>query len=268
MPMTHFLKISAIIFLAMVTVVSCKKKDDDEVVDDPKAENRKVLGSSGEDILSADIYTKLRLELLFTETTRPTPETIIALEQFLNARVNKPGGISIVETMIPPPNNGPYSLDEIREIEDEHRTQYTIDDDIALSMFFANGSSENDTDTSFTLGSAYQNTSIVVYRNTLFNFVGGPNNTTLATLETITSQHELGHLFSLVNISSDDIHPTDHEDTENGKHCVIADCLMYFSSAASRPEHEARFANRSQGDGIPVFDALCLADLVAKGGKE
>ena len=264
--MTHFFKISAIIILALVTIVSCKKKDDDVELEDPKAENRKVLGSSGEDILSADIYTKLRLELIYTQTTRPTQETIVAIEQFLNARINKPEGISIVETMIPAPNNGPYSLDEIREIEDEHRTQYTIDDDIALSMFFANGSSENDTETSFTLGSAYQNTSIVVYRNTLFNFVGGPNNVTLATLETITSEHEFGHLFSLVNISGDDIHTADHEDTENGKHCVIEDCLMYFSSAASRPEHEARFANRGQGN-IPVFDDLCIADLQAKGGK-
>ena len=265
--MTHFFKISAVIIFVMLTMGSCKKKDDDTVVVDFKADNRKALGASAEDILSADNYGTLRLEFAFTETTRPTQETINALQQFLLERINKPGGINIIETMIPAPNNGPFSLDEIRDIEDEHRTQYTIDNDIALFMFFANGSSENDTETSATLGSAYQNTSIVVYRNTLFNFVGGPNNLTLATLETITSEHELGHLFSLVNLANDDIHPTEHEDPANNKHCVIEDCLMYFASQASRPEIERKLATRSQGN-IPVFDELCLADLLAKGGKK
>ena len=263
--MTHFFKISAILFFVTLAVVSCKNNDDD-VVADFKAENRKALGTSGEDLLSADTFTKLRIEFLFTALTRPKLETINAIEQFLEARVNKPGGISIIETEIPAPSNAPFSLDEIRDIEDEYRTQYTIDDDIAVSVFFANGSSENDTETSFTLGSAYQNTSMVVYRNTLFNFVGGNNNVTLAELETVTSEHEFGHLFSLVNLTNDDIHAKYHLDTVNDKHCVIEGCLMFFSSSVTRSQMETRFKNRSQGN-LPVFDDLCIEDLQAKGGK-
>ena len=266
MPMTQFLKISAVFIFTMLTIFSCKKKDDDGATTNLKAENRKGLGSSAEDILSANDFFKLRLEIVYTETTRPTQETILALQQFLNERVNKPNGISITETMIATPTNGPYSLDEIRDIEDEHRTQYTIDDDIALYMFFANSSSENDTETSVTLGSAYQNTSIVVYKDTLISFVSGANNDDLAAIETITSEHELGHLFGLVNIVNDDIHNTGHEDPVNGKHCVIEDCLMYFSSATTRSAVATRMQTRSQ-NGIPIFDKLCLADLVAKGGN-
>lgn len=266
MPMTHFLKISAVIIFTMLTIISCKKKDDDGAADDPKAENRKGLGSSAEDILSANEFSKLRLEIAYTQNTRPTPETVQALQEFLATRINKPGGISITERMIATPTNGPYSLDEIREIEDEHRTQYTVDDDIALFMFFANSGSENDTETTFTLGSAYQNTSIVVYRDTLFNFTGGANNTTLTELEIITSEHELGHLFGLVNIVNDDIHDSGHEDPVNEKHCVIEDCLMYFSSATTKAALMTRLQNRNRAE-IPAFDALCLADLAAKGGK-
>ncbi len=266
MPMTHFLKISAVFIFTMLTIVSCKKKDDNDNIDDFKVENRRGLGVSAEDILSANDFSKLRLEIVYTETTRPTPETIQALQQFLGDRINKPNGITITEKMIATPTNGPFSLDEIKDIEDEHRTQYTIDDDIALYMFFANSSSENDTDTSVTLGSAYQNTSIVVYKNTLVSFVSGSDNDALIAIETITCEHELGHLFGLVNIVNDDIHPSGHEDAENGKHCVIEDCLMYFSSASTRSAIETRMQNRNQNT-IPVFDDLCLADLAAKGGK-
>jgi len=264
--MSNFYKISTLFILILLAGASCKKKDDDGGMVDPKAENRKVLGASAEDILSADTYTKMRVELVFTEFSRPTSETIDALVPFLNERVNKPGGITITQKVIPPPTTQPYSLDDIREIEDEHRTQYTIDDDIAVYIFFADGGSENDTETSFTLGSAYQNTSLVVYRNTLFNFVGGPNDVTITDLETITAEHEFGHLFGLVNISNDDIHNSGHIDPENDKHCVIEDCIMYFSSSAGREAIEARFQNRTPGN-IPVFDDLCLADLQAKGGK-
>jgi len=265
--MTHLFKISAVLIISLLTIVSCKGDDDDDVKVDPKAENRKVLGSSGEDILSGDVFKKLRLELVYTPATKPTQETISALQQFLNARINKPGGISIIETEISAPNTASFSLTDIRAIEDENRTQYTEDDDIALYIFFASGSSENDTNTSVTLGSAYQNTSIVVYSNTLFSFSGGSSGTAFSTLETITVEHELGHLFSLVNLANDDIHLTGHIDPENDKHCVIKDCLMYFASSASRPVIAAKLQARAQLGGIPVFDDLCLADLQAKGGK-
>ena len=264
--MSNFFKISIILLISFGSLFSCKKKDDDVVVVDLKAENRKVLGASGEDILSADAFTELRLELVFTKTTRPSNQTIIALRDFLEQRVNKPDGVQIIPNLIPAPNTQPFTLDEIRDIEDDHRMQYTEDNSIALYIFFANGSSINDTDTSVTLGTAYQNTSIVIYSSTLVQFVGGPNNLSLSTLETITTEHELGHLFSLVNLANDDIHPIDHEDPDNNKHCVIEDCLMYFQSSATRAAITNRMSRRAQG-GTPVFDDLCIADLRAKGGK-
>jgi hypothetical protein len=264
--MSNFFKFFIILLISFGSLFSCKKRDDDQVMVDLKAENRKVLGSSGEDILSADTFNELRLELVFTNTTRPSNQTINALQDFLNQRVNKPNGIQITQNLIPAPNTQPYSLDEIRDIEDDHRTQYTEDNSIALYIFFANGSSINDTDTSVTLGTAYQNTSIVIYSSTLVQFVGGPNNLSLSTLETITTEHELGHLFSLVNLANDDIHPIDHEDPDNNKHCVIEDCLMYFQSSATRAAIKNRMSRRAQG-GTPVFDSLCISDLQAKGGK-
>ncbi|EDM43342.1 hypothetical protein SCB49_01267 [unidentified eubacterium SCB49] len=264
--MTHFFKISAVIILTVVSVVSCKSTDDEGAAMDLKAENRKSLGASSEDILSADNYSKLRIEFLFSETTKPTIESKLLIQDFVYDRANKPGGVHIIETLIPAPTNETFSLDDIREIEDEYRTQYTEEDDIAVSVYFANGHSENDTETSVTLGSAYQNTSIVVYSDTLQEFINGTGDVSLADLEVLTTTHEFGHLFGLVNISDDDIHTEGHEDTEHSKHCVVEDCLMYYASSATRAAIKTRFENRGV-ESIPELDALCLADLVAKGGK-
>jgi hypothetical protein len=243
-----------LLFSIIILVTSCKK-DDDVAIDNSKAENLLGLGESAEDILSDDIYKSLVVELVYSNGFRPEQRSIDNFRQFLNERVNKPGGISIIETVIAPAVGAPYTTQEIRDIEAENRTRYTTEDQIAIYVFFANGNSQGDTGSSVTLGTAYRNTSLVVFQETLQGL-----DVDRFLVEATTLRHEFGHLFGLVNILNDDIH-TDHEDPDNNKHCVVEDCLMFFASTIPNTIPDPMDSD------IPQLDALCIADLQAKGGK-
>lgn len=253
-------------FAILILFSACKSDENDDSMADFKAENRKGLGASASDLLSNDTYQNLRVEFAYSEGFRPEQETITNFVNFLNARVNKPGGVSITETVVAPQEGSPYTTSEIREIEDDIRTLYTAGDEIVVYIFFANGRSNNDTATSVTLGTAYQNTSIVLYESTLRN-ISASQNIDLSTLESTTLHHEFGHLFGLVNIQDDDIHQN-HEDPNQARHCIVEDCLMYFETNSADRTALRTFFNRSTSTNIPQFDTnLCIEDLQAKGGR-
>lgn len=240
--------------LTIIITFSCKK-DDSNPIDESNAENLKALGVSAEDLLSNDIYTSFVVEIVYSNGFRPKQQTIDTFRNFLVQRLDKPNGISIVETVIDPPQGEPYTISEIREIESNNRTRFTNGDQIAVYIFFANGNSTNDTETSVTLGTAYQNTSIVVYEETLQNL-----DQDLFLMEATTVRHEFGHLLGLIDIQGDDIHPEGHIDAAHAKHCLVEGCLMYFASTIP-----STIPDPNKGD-IPILDPLCIEDLQAKGG--
>ena len=247
------------ILFSLLILFSCASDDDSisDNEDDIRQENLKPLGVSAADLLSEATYKSLTVELMYSSGYRPTQQTLDDFRIFLEERVNKPGGITFVETIIERPDGGSYTISKIKEIEAEKRTQYTVGDDIAVFIYFTHSNASTDTPTSVTLGTAYYNTSIVIYQQTLTD-VSSSQNTDLYILEETTLQHEFGHLFGLVNIQGDDIH-SNHEDNDHLKHCVVQDCLMYFESNT-----RSYFRNRSS---VPNFDSLCIEDLQAKGGK-
>ncbi len=259
--MNIFKSPSIIILLCVLLFSACKSDDNGNTAEDLTEANKKSLGTSAEELLSSGDFESLTIELVYAEGFRPNTQSITNFKAFLEARVNKPGGISILETVIDPPANAPFTIQEIVQIEDQNRTQYNNGQNIAVYIFFANGSSSNDTPTKVTLGSAYRNTSIVIYEKTLQNL--NDEGLNLITLETSTLNHEFGHLFGLVNIVEDDIH-TEHEDAENDKHCNVEDCLMYFESAALKTAVMSRFFGKNS---VAELDVLCIEDLQAKGGK-
>ncbi|MEL6811762.1 MAG: membrane metalloprotease [Bacteroidota bacterium] len=250
-----------ILCFGLLAVVSCKSDDDEQVIEDPFAENKKRLGTSAEDILSSDIYKSLTVELVFAEDFRPSQASLDNLRDFLTARVNKPQGINFVQTVVPEQPNDPFDIDEIKEIEDRLRTKYTNGDEIAVYIFFSNGSSSNDTQTSVTLGTAYRNTSIVIYERTLQVITEGDAEL-LSIIESTALNHEFGHILGLTNIIGDDIHQ-EHEDLDNLKHCFVEDCLMYFQATNVTRNKLDRMMRMAE---VPALDPLCIGDLQAKGG--
>jgi hypothetical protein len=245
-----------------LSLISCKDDDSDGSPVDPTAENKKALGVSAEDLLSDDIYKKLRIELVTTTSYQPEAASIQAFRNFISERVFKPGGIQFIERQIPDQAGAPFSLDKIKEFEEEFRTQYTLGNDIAVYIFFSNGSSTNDTQSSVTLGTAYRNTSIVIYQKTL-EIITQAEPELLPLLEQTTLEHEFGHILGLVNLQNDDIHSA-HEDPNSAKHCVVEECLMYFDATNVGRSALSRLFTRGV---VPQLDPLCIADLQAKGGK-
>lgn len=252
-------QIYLLLLFGLLAFSACKKDDDPSA--DPTSENRKALGVSAEDLLSDDIYKSLVVELVYPGPLKPTNSTIDNFRNFLAERLNKPNGISFKETVIQAPSGAPFSIEEIKDIEDEFRTEYNTANQMAVYVFFSNGASVNDTDTSVTLGTAYLNTSIVVYEKTIRDLVSQNSNLDLTSLETSTLMHEFGHILGLVNVQNDDIH-SDHEDPAHLKHCIVDTCLMYFESNGSK----SIVNYLKQGNSIPVLDPLCIEDLQAKGG--
>jgi hypothetical protein len=51
-------------------------------------------GSSSHDLLSGDIYKSMVIELVYVQGFEPSAT---AINKFLNARSNKPGGITVVK---------------------------------------------------------------------------------------------------------------------------------------------------------------------------
>lgn len=253
-------QIRLLTLMAAVFFFGCSSDDDKTVVNGvDRSPNLKATGSSANDFLSASKYNTLIIEVFYVQNFRPQPATLVNLKNFMEDRLNKPGGVTIIEKEVPSLGNAPYDLDEIAQIESLYRTKYNYGNILTMYMFFADGGATTDTDSSFTLGTAYRNTSFVMYESTIKNLsdsVGEPNR---VDLETTVIQHELGHLLGLTNLGSPMV--TAHEDLTHPKHCNNEDCLMYWEADGSS------LLGMMVGGNVPTLDANCLADLQANGGK-
>ena len=253
-------KILALVLLVFV-MVSCSK-------DDPNGNgnnngnitaNQQPTGSSSHDLLSDDTFTSMIVELVYVEGHQPTQTAINNFVAFLNARTFKPGGIIVDARSIPSPGITNYKSQDFLNVESDNRTLYNTENTIAVWAYFADGKADGDTSTQVTLGTAYRNTSFIVYEATVRSVSGGLNEPSTAVLESTVIQHEFGHILGLTNFGA--TMQTPHEDTSNSKHCNVEDCLMYYA-ATTGPS-----IMNTMGGTVPQLDALCIADLQANGGK-
>ena len=256
------MKLQKIFLLATIALLlGCSKDDDnDNLVNGvDRTPNLQATGSSARDFLTASTFNSLVIEVFYVENFRPNPQTLVNLKNFMQARLNKPGGVTIIENQIQSPGMAPYDINEIAQLESAIRTKYNAGNILTLYMFFADGGTTNDTDTQFTLGSAYRNTSFVMYESSIQNLSGGVGEPSRVNLETTVIQHELGHLLGLVNLGTP--MQTNHEDSAHPKHCTNENCLMYWEAEGSG------LLEMMVGGNVPQLDANCLADLQANGGK-
>tara|TARA_R110002049_G_scaffold993_3_gene7159 strand:- start:35101 stop:35808 length:708 start_codon:yes stop_codon:yes gene_type:complete len=222
--------------------------------------NQKATGSSSSDLLSDATFKSIVIELVYVEGFKPTQSSIDNFVTFLKARTYKPNGITVETRAINSPGNAPYTNQEIIAIEDANRTKYNTNNQIAIWAFFADGSSENNTDSSIVLGTAYRNTSFVIYEETIHNSSNSPFKPNRSLLETTVITHEFGHILGLTNLGADMV--TNHEDTEHAKHCNEENCLMHWTVESS-----IGLSNMVSMSAAPQLDAQCIADLQANGGK-
>lgn len=249
--------------LALVLLVSCAKEDS---ANETSAEgnlisnNQKSTGSSANDLLSDAAFKSMVVEVVYVQGFEPSASAISNFVSFLNARTYKPGGITVVKRAIASPGKSTYTNQEIVAIEDANRTKYNSTDQIAVWAFFADGASASNTDTAVVLGTAYRNTSFVIYEKTLQSLSDSPFEPNRSLLESTVITHEFGHILGLTNLGT--ALQSNHEDAEHTKHCNVASCLMYYSA-----ESGSGIANMVSGGSAPQLDAQCIADLRASGGK-
>lgn len=261
MKKNHF-RILLFSFLSIIFLFIGCNDDDTTTTTDPNeginAENRQPLGTSANELLSSDEFTSLRVELAYSEGFRPTQTTINLLVPFLEERLDKPGGITLVESIITSDEEGPYDINEIVAIEDANRTVFNDGDEIGVWLYFSDERSTGDSGNSVVLGTAYRNTSMVVYERTFIEIGNNPATPINRTLiESSTIRHEFGHIFGLVNIGTP--LTSDHEDENNPRHCNVVGCLMFFQTVTNS-------FNNGDLDSLANFDPLCIGDLQANGG--
>lgn len=255
-------KIITVLSIGLFLFVSCSKEDDTSVNPDvvnPNT-NKQTTGSSSNDLLSDKKFTNMVIELVYVTGFEPSATAVNNMVSFLQARTYKPNGITVQKRAIPSPGKATFTTEEIAAIESANRTKYNSSNQIAVWIFFADGKSVTDTSTSVVLGTAYWNTSLVIYEKTVQGLSDSPLEPSRSLLETTIISHEFGHLLGLTNLGA--ALQSAHEDTAHPKHCNVSSCLMYWSAETGHG-----VSNMVSGGTTVQLDAQCLADLRANGGK-
>lgn len=236
-------------------IFSCSSDNGGTNEQDTFSSTQKV-GDSSNEFLAASDYTSLTIEVDYVEGFQPSQAALNNLKSFLEARLNKPGGISItLDDMISSPGGSPYSSQEAFDIEKENRDTYSQGNTLAAYFLILDGQAEQEN----VLGFAYFNTSMALLGGTIESNSGGFNQPSKETVETAVLQHEFGHILGLVNNGTAAVQ--NHEDQNNEAHCNVDSCLMYFAVRTSD------FMNNLTGGNVPELDAQCIQDLQANGGK-
>ncbi|APG60081.1 hypothetical protein [Christiangramia salexigens] len=247
---------------SIVVLISCSKEDSTNPRNGgiDKSANLKALGTSATELLSDVSFTSMNIEIAYVEGNRPADEAINIFRNFLEARTHKPDGIRINLRAVSSSGQAPFTIDEIVQIEKSERTAYNAGDEIAVWIYFADGSNEKDTNEKFVLGSAFRNTSMVIYEKTIKDFANRTGAPSRAIIEAATLNHEFGHLFGLVDLGTTPV--SDHEDPNNEGHCVSDNCLMRASI-----EFGGGVVDVINGSEVPKLDEACRNDLISVGGK-
>ena len=238
--------------LLLVSTIACKKK---EAVYSPNKElNNKPVGAAANDLLSSNKYKALRIEINYMPGYEPDMAAVNHLWDRLKIYLNKVD-ISIVSGEIPAASSATLSIDQVRTIEEQHRTEYNTDTMICVYLLCTNGNFTDDK----VLGAAYKNTSMVLFGKKVHDNSGGVGQASRTKLEATVLEHEFGHLLGLVDIGSP--MQANHKDASHGNHCNNTNCLMYYAAETTDILGYLLTGN------IPPFDANCIADMKANGGK-
>ncbi|WP_366183541.1 membrane metalloprotease [Flavobacterium ovatum] len=256
-------KATVLLLSSLFLLLSCSKEDDTSKLSPegfPKSSNQKNTGTSANDMLANNAFKSMVIEVAYVQGFEPSTTAINNFVAFLNERINKPDGIRVVKRVIASTGKTSFTDQEIIDIEVENRTLYNTDSEIAVWAYFADGESSKNTTESVVLGTAYRNTSFVIFQKTVQRLSGSFNQPNRSTYEATVIEHEFGHILGLTNLGT--TLQSNHEDTTNEKHCITESCLMYWSTGTG-----GGISSMISGGSVPKLDTACLADLKANGGK-
>ncbi|REL39053.1 hypothetical protein DYD21_03600 [Rhodohalobacter sp. SW132] len=208
-------------------------------------------GSSNEAFITDTDFDQLIVEVQYMPGSAPTNGSLDNLKEFLETHLDKASVILLDPVEIPSGGQDAYSAEDVRDLEKQHREQFTDGSTLASYAIFLDG----EFSTRNVLGIAYYNTSTAYFAETIHRISGGIGQPSRSAIESTVFNHEYGHLMGLVNNGTDMQH--DHHDSDNGAHCTVEECLMYFSVNTTD-----FFANLFGGS-VPELDEFCVADINA-----
>lgn len=210
-------------------------------------------GDSAHEYLRDDDFEELVIEVQYMEGYEPTDETLDRIKVFLSDRLHKPEGITVTTLEIEARGQEAYTADDIRDIEEEERTEFNSENTMTAYYIFVDGEYEN----ADVLGIAYYNTSMAIFQEKVKEISGGGTQPSRSEVERTVTKHEFGHILGLVDSGVE--MQEDHQ--ENGPHCEDDECLMYYAMTRDF------VAEMLQEDNVPELDEYCIQDLQAAGGK-
>ena len=234
-------------FILLIIFAGCQKEFD------IAASDLKRLGTSARDLLSAEKYTALKVEVAYMPGYEPDAHSLQLLAAFLNTYLNKPDGIQVIKTPIKRSGKSTLSITDLVLLEKQNRSVFTQSNTITVYINLADAPFDEEG----VLATSYWNTSFALFGPALYESAGGAGQVSRSKLLTVLLQHEFGHLLGLVGQGSP--MQTPHRDANNGAHCSNPACLMYYGIETAE--------NLGGSNSIPVLDAQCIADLKANGGK-
>lgn len=245
------------ILLVPVFILSCSKSGSSYVNNpgSPEYLHTRPVGASANELLAADKYQSLKVEILYMAGYAPDPQSVDYLRGFLAQYLNKPNGISVVTREIPASGRLSMSVNDLIDVEKTQRTAFTTGSQIAVSILVTNGSFVN----ASTLGVAYRNTSAAIFGKTIHDNSGSIGQPSRVKLESTILAHEMAHLLGLVDLGSE--MQTPHLDAQHGNHCNDDQCLMYYAAES------ADLLGFLISGPVPTLDANCQTDLRANGGR-
>ncbi|MEX0647338.1 MAG: hypothetical protein WEA56_16535 [Balneolaceae bacterium] len=247
---------SILFVLISIFIFSCGDSSVSDSADEFIYSHERGPGSSAGDFLQEDEFRELILEVDYMEGHEPTQESLNNLQTFLEERLYKTSVTIRQPSEIAAAGQQNYSADEVRDLEEEYRNEFSQEGTLAAYFIILDGeySQQN------VLGIAYYNTSMAFFGETIQNISGGIGQPSRRMIETTVMRHEIGHILGLVDNGTE--MQEDHKDEGNGSHCDNDSCLMYYAVQTTN-----FFANLTEGGEIPELDAFCIADLQAAGGK-
>jgi len=245
------------VLILPVFILSCSKSSTSYVNNpgSPDYLHTRPVGASANELLAADKYQSLKVEILYMAGFTPDQPAVEHLRSFLQALVNKPNGVTIVMKEIPASSKPSMTINDLIDVERAQRTAFTTGSQIAVSIIYTNGAFAN----ASTLGVAYRNTSVAVFGKTINDNSGAIGQPGRTKLEATILTHEAGHLLGLVDLGSE--MQTPHKDNDHGNHCNSTTCLMYYAAETTDILGFLLTAN------IPTLDANCQTDLRENGGR-
>ncbi|MES2331802.1 MAG: hypothetical protein V4539_19500 [Bacteroidota bacterium] len=215
--------------------------------------DKQPVGKSANQLLSANTFTTLNLEIQYSPGMKPQDQSVTNLVNFLSTYLNKPGGINVVQTQVGSFGASVAPLQDVVNFEDKNRSVYTGGNTISIWLYFADA----DYSVQDVAGISFWNTSMVVFEKTIQAKTGGIGQASRVKVESGTLMHEMGHLLGLVNTGTTMVKP--HEDASHIAHCSNSSCLMYYAIQTS--------GLMNMNNSIPGLDVDCVNDLRGNGGK-